>query len=120
MVIYSLGLRRPMFTEHSSPTESKSRFIEATVVFTVTFGLFFAFGYNEAFAYPIKQPTLTRQILLPLITALFPSALLLGTLYVTSYYQSRFVGWVVYAIGFFLLVGYYYPNFHNIIFFLSN
>src|SRR5688572_14494136 len=85
------SLSRPMFTDRTSPTESKSRFIEAAVVFTITFGLFFMFGYHEEFAYAIRPVPLTRQILLPLVIALFPSALLLGTLYVTSFYQSRFV-----------------------------
>jgi hypothetical protein len=108
-----------MLTKPASPTENKSRFIESAVVFVVTVSLFFIFGYNEEFRYQLKQAPLFRIILRPLYIALIPSALMLGTIYVASYYQSRFVAWAVYALGFFLVVAYYYPNFHDLFFSLA-
>jgi hypothetical protein len=109
-----------MFDSQSSSAETKSRLIEAVVVFTLTVGLFLVFGHNEELGYRIKRVPLSRLIMAPLYKALIPSLLLLGTLYVSSYFQSRLVAWGVYAVGFFLLVGHYYPNFHYLIFWISN
>jgi hypothetical protein len=105
-----------MLTNQHSAMENKSRFIESAVVFVITIGLFFIFGYNEEFRYHLKPVPLSRLILLPLYIALIPSALMLGTLYVTSYYQSRFFAWAIYALGFFLVVASYYPNFHDLLY----
>ena len=105
-----------MFRNQESTTESKSRFVESAAVFVITIGLFFIFGYNEEFRYQLKPASLSRLILRPLYIALIPSALMLGTLYVASYYQSRFVAWAIYAIGFFLLVAFYYTSFHDLMF----
>ena len=105
-----------MFASEPYKSERYLLRIDGIVVIAVTVGLFLAFGYNEESLWPITRKSTLELMLVSLLTAVIPTATILATYFLTSYLRSRTLAWGIYALVFFLLIAYVYPNFPELLF----